>query len=73
MEEGMRENSMGFAAYYVDQFEDAQEDEIDIQIYAKLVEVDSRLGVSAADQLFKCLSITTCWDIIKVLFKYFEY
>ena len=79
IEEGMRENSMGFAAksfaaYYLDQCGEAKsEDEIDIQVYTQLVEVDSRLGISAAEQLFACLCRTTRWDIIKVLFEDFKY
>ena len=68
-EEGMREKSLGFAVYYLAEFGEAKsENEIDIQIYAKLMEVDSRLGISAAEQLFYCIhSLKTLrLDVIKV-------
>ena len=50
--------------YYV---ESKTDDEIDIQVYTKLVKLDSRLGTTASEQLAKCLKITTRSDIIKVL------
>ena len=40
---------------------------IDIQIYTKLVELDSKLGTPASDQLQCCLNFTTRSDFIKVL------
>ena len=41
-------------------------DEIDKEVYAKLVELDKRLGTTASEQLFWCLKKTTDSDIIKV-------
>jgi len=41
-------------------------DEIDKQVYTKLAELDTRLGTTASEQLFKCLCKTTRSDIIKV-------
>ena len=46
--------------------ESKSNDEIDKDVYAKLVELDTRLGTTASDQLFKCLYRTTRSDIIKV-------
>ena len=40
----------------------------DVQLYTKLVELDTRLGTTAGSQLFRCLCYTNRWDIIKVLF-----
>ena len=45
------------------------EDTIDIEVYTKLVELDTRLGKTAAEQLFECLFFTLRLDIIKVLIK----
>ena len=74
MKEGVRENSTGFATHYLGVCKQSKsEDKIDVQIYTKLLEVDSRLGISAAEQLFACLRRTTRWDIIKVLFEDFKY
>ena len=39
---------------------------IDVEVYKKLLELDTRLGRSVSDQLFTCLSLTTRPDIIKV-------
>ena len=41
---------------------------IDINVYQKLVELDTKLGTTASDQLLRCLVTTTRWDIIKVQF-----
>ena len=40
-------------------------DVIDKEVYSKLVELDTRLGTTASEQLFCCLK-TTRSDIIKV-------
>ena len=39
---------------------------IDQNVYAKLVELDARLGTKASEQLYWCLRQTTRRDIIKV-------
>ena len=49
--------------------ESKTDDEIDIQVYTKLVQLDSRLGTKASEQLLWCLEFTIRSDIIKV--KYF--
>ena len=42
------------------------DDEIDIQVYRQLMELDSRLGTTATEQLFYCVKITQRFDLIKV-------
>ena len=58
---------VGFASKYFERFdkESKSDREIDREIYSKL-QLDSRLGTKASDQLYKCLSRTTRSDIIKV-------
>ena len=43
------------------------DDEIDVEVYTKLVELDSKLGTTASKQLDRCLFHTTRSDIIQVL------
>ena len=57
---------VGFAARYLDNFESKSHDQIDIHVYTKLVELDSRLGTTASEQLRWCLEFTSRSDIIKV-------
>ena len=47
--------------------ESKTEDKIDIQVYTKLVKLDSKIGTTASKQLFWCLRFTTRSDIIEVL------
>ena len=62
--------AVGFAHAYLDQCdkESKPDKEIDIEVYNKLVQLDSKLGTNASRQLRSCLSNTTRWDLIKVLF-----
>ena len=39
---------------------------IDIELYGRLVELDTKLGTSSSEQLFWCLTYTSRWEIIKV-------
>ena len=39
---------------------------IEEEIYAKLIELDARLGTKASEQLYECLYRTTRLDIITV-------
>ena len=57
-----------FAQVYLNQCnkESKSNDGIDKEVYYKLVELDTRLGTTASEQLFKCLYRTTRSDIIKV-------
>ena len=64
-----KEDYVGFAEVYLERCdkESKSDDEIDKEFYSKLVELDTRLGTTASEQLFGCLQYTTRWDIIKVL------
>ena len=44
--------------------------EADVSIYRQLVDIDSKLGTSASQQLHGCLSYTTRWDLIQVVYTY---
>ena len=67
-EELSKNNWVGFANVYLERCkkESKTGDEIDFEMYAKLVELDAKLGVTSSEQLFLCLRYTTRWDIIKV-------
>ena len=54
-------NYVGYANYYLGKCSS-----IDKEVYSKLVELDTRLGTTACEQLVRCLVITTRSDIIKV-------
>ena len=41
-------------------------DKIDVEVYARLVELDTKLGTRSSEQLLYCLLLTSRWDIIKV-------
>ena len=69
--EKLRKTSfLGFANVYLWRCdkESKSGDIADAQLYKKLVELDTRLGTTASEQLYWCLKWTTRWDIIKVLF-----
>ena len=55
---------VGFAHFYLEKLKLV--DEIHIEVYTKLVELDTRLGTTASEQLFWCLNSTIRSDIIKV-------
>ena len=46
--------------------ESKSDDKIDKEFYNELVELDTRLGTTASEQLFMCLWHTSRSDIIKV-------
>ena len=58
----------GFANLYLNQCKakSKSDDEIDVQVYKKLVELDSKLGTTASKQLDRCLFFTTRSDFIQV-------
>ena len=58
-----------FASRYLERYneESKSNDEINKEVYTKLVELDTRLGTTASKQLYNCLENTTRSDIIKVL------
>ena len=59
---------VGFASEYLCRCkaESKSDEEIDIQVYTKLVELDSRLGTTAGEQLLHCVQFTQRFDLIKV-------
>ena len=59
---------VGYAHYYLQQYdkESKQDNKIDIQVYTKLVELDSKFGTTASEQLRFCLEFTIRSDIIQV-------
>ena len=69
------ENWVGFADVYLDRcdvyLDRCDQDSItenipDIDVYNQLVQLDTRLGTTWSEQLYKCLFRTTRLDIIKV-------
>jgi len=52
---------VGYARYYLRKCIS-----IDKEVYSKLVELDTRLGTTASEQLFWCVFSTLNLDIIKV-------
>ena len=58
----------GFAQLYLHTCHDSSksDDKMDIDIYTKLVQLDSKLGTSATEQLFWCVFYTLRMDLIKV-------
>ena len=63
-----KKNWVGFAEVYLNQCnqKSMSNDGIDKEVHSKLVELDTRLGTTASEQLFCCLQKTTRSDIIKV-------
>ena len=69
--EKLRKTSfVGFANVYLWRCDKESKTEsiADVQLYTKLVELDTRLGTTVGTQLYACLFYTTRLDIIKVLF-----
>jgi len=68
--EKLREdNYVGFAQVYLKRCdrESQTENIADVQLYTKLVELDTRLGTTATKQLFWCLKYSLRLDLIKVI------
>ena len=63
-----KRNYIGFAHVYVSQChrESNSNNELNKELYSKLVQLDKRLGTRASNQLYECLSHTSRPDIIKV-------
>ena len=66
-----RDGWTGFAQVYLKQSDEESKSnsEINKEIYNKLVELDTRLGTTASEQLYKCVGRTLNLDIIKVWFQ----
>ena len=63
-----KKNYIGFAEFYLTRCNKRSHpnDVIDKEVYSKLVELDTRLGTTSSEQLFKCVFNTLNLDIIKV-------
>ena len=59
---------MGYAHFYLEECWNASKriNEANATTYRNLVDIDSKLGMDASQQLFCCLWSTTRWDIINV-------
>ena len=58
---------LGYAGYYLVSWNKSKMiNEADATVYQRLVEIDTTLGTELSRQLFCCLGLTTCWNIIKV-------
>ena len=59
---------VGFANYYLQECYDESElkNKADITIYKQLLEIDSKLGTTQTEQLFKCVFHSVRMDLIKV-------
>ena len=59
---------VGFAEIYLQQCTEKSEadNEIDIQVYTTLVQVDSNLGTTAAEQLYFLVFYSLRLDLVKV-------
>ena len=66
-----KKNYVGFANVYLAGCNKRSHpnDVIDKELYSKLVKLDTRLGTTATEQLFWCVSYTLSLDIIKVRFQ----
>ena len=58
---------VGFAHLYLQKCCQKSDDQIDIEVYGKLVQLDYKLGTTASEQLVRCLANTSRSEIIKVL------
>ena len=63
-----KKNYVGFADLYLQRCgkRSHPNNVIDKELYSKLVELDTRLGTTSSEQLFKCVLNTSNLDIIKV-------
>ena len=61
-------NWVGYAHYYLGQCHDDSElmNEAETEIYRKLLEIDSKLGTTQTEQLFRCVFYSVRMDLIKV-------
>ena len=60
----------GFAELYLTHFDGElkSDDEIDVRVYTKLVQLDTKLGTAASEQLCCCLEFTNRSEVIMVSF-----
>ena len=62
-------SNCGYAGFYLRNCwnDSIETNEADVEVYKRLVDIDTNLGTELHNQLLKCLYWTTRWDIIKVL------
>ena len=62
------DNFVGYANYYLFKCWDKSElkNKADVAIYNQLLEIDSKLGTTQSEQLFKCVFSSLRMDLIKV-------
>ena len=61
-------NHVGYASFYLSECWDESElkNKADVTIYKQLLEIDSKLGTTQSEQLFKCVFHSLRMDLIKV-------
>ena len=61
-------NFVGYANYYLHACWNASElkNKADVKIYKQLIEIDSKLGTTQSEQLFKCVFNSLRMDLIQV-------
>ena len=59
---------VGYAHYYLQKCWDKSElkNKADVKIYKQLLEIDSKLGTTQSEQLFRCVFHSFRMDLIKV-------
>ena len=62
------DNFVGYAHYYLQECWDESElkNKADVTIYKQLLEIDSKLGTTQSEQLFKCVFTSLRIDLIEV-------
>ena len=62
------EGYVGYAHYYLQESWNKSElkNKADVTIYKQLLEIDSKLGTTQSEQLFKCVFHSLRMDLIKV-------
>ena len=59
---------IGFAHFYLQRCSTniESDDETDIEVYTRLVQLDSRLGTTATEQLLQCIFYSLRLELLKV-------
>ena len=59
---------VGYANYYLQECWDESElkNKADVSIYKQLLEIDSKLGITQSEQLFRCVKYSLRMDLIEV-------
>ena len=62
----------GFAAFYCSKYK-YNDEQMNVEIFENLVELDAKLGITATKQLLLCFGYTARLDIVKVLIIFVVY